>query len=109
MLSAHQVMPSGVPLATEILSQFPPVSGLVFGSTACGGSRAVGALIDACATSAAQRQWRLLGARRSATGTEARAHFYRHLPDADLLHGSTCPRSPPALAVGAHRSLWPCG
>ena len=37
--------------------------GLVFGSTACGGSREVGVLLAHAASSSAQRQWRLLGAR----------------------------------------------
>ena len=36
---------------------------LVFGSTACGGSREVGILLAQAASSSAQRQWRSLGAR----------------------------------------------
>ena len=46
-----------------ILASFPPVRGLVFGSTACGGSREVGVLLAQAASSSAQRQWRSLGAR----------------------------------------------
>ena len=46
-----------------ILASFPPVRGLVFGSTACGGSREVGILLAQAASSSAQRQWRSLGAR----------------------------------------------
>ena len=63
-------MPEGRPTAVQILESFPPVSGLVFGSTACGGSREVGVLLQQAAASAAQRQWRVLGAR---SVTEARA------------------------------------
>ena len=44
-------------------SLHPPVRGLVFGSTACGGSREVGVLLAQAASSSAQRQWRSLGAR----------------------------------------------
>ena len=66
--------PVGAPTAVEILRQFPPVAGLVFGSTACGGSREVGTLISHAATSAAQRQWRLLGTRSL---SEARAYMMR--------------------------------
>ena len=62
--------PAGSPTAADILSSFPPVRGLVFGSTACGGSREVGILIGQAADSAAQRQWRSLGAR---TMRDARA------------------------------------
>ena len=51
------------PPAVSILAQFPPVRGLVFGSTACGGSREVGELIQQCAGSAAAREWRSIGAR----------------------------------------------
>jgi hypothetical protein len=62
--------PEGQPTAVQILASFPPVCGLVFGSTAAGGSREVGILIDQAASSAAQRQWRTLGTRSLA---EARA------------------------------------
>ena len=51
------------PTAVDILASFPPVRGLVFGSTACGGSREVGILLAQAASSSAQRQWRSLGAR----------------------------------------------
>ena len=64
--------PAGTPTAVGILAQYPSVQGLVFGSMACGGSRAVGTLLDAIATSSAQRQWRTLGTR---TVGEARAYF----------------------------------
>jgi hypothetical protein len=50
--------PEAQPSAEEILDSFPPVVGLVFGSTACGGSRSVGTLIEQIADSAAQREWR---------------------------------------------------
>ena len=50
-----------------ILASFPPVRGLVFGSTACGGSREVGVLLAQAASSSAQRQcstvWCSLGTR----------------------------------------------
>ena len=49
--------------APQILESFPPVCGLVFGSTAAGGSSEVGTLIGQAASSAAQRQWRTLGTR----------------------------------------------
>ena len=62
--------PADAPTAVDILASFPPVRGLVFGSTACGGSREVGVLIGQAADSAAQRQWRSLGAR---TMRDARA------------------------------------
>ena len=65
-----QPAPEGQPTAVQILGSFPPVCGLVFGSTACGGSREVGILLRQAAASAAQRQWRTLGAR---SVTEARA------------------------------------
>ena len=65
-----QEPPAGRPSAVDILGSFPTVQGLVFGSTACGGSRDVGTLIDQAATSAAQREWRRLGSR---TVTDARA------------------------------------
>ena len=63
--------PVGAPTAVDILASFSPVRnpvrGLVFGSTACGGSREVGVLLAQAASSSAQasaqRQWRLLGAR----------------------------------------------
>jgi hypothetical protein len=55
--------PVGAPTAVDILASFPPVRGLVFGSTACGGSREVGILLAQAASSSAQRQWRSLGAR----------------------------------------------
>ena len=55
--------PVGAPTAVDILASFPPVRGLVFGSTACGGSREVGVLLAQAASSSAQRQWRSLGAR----------------------------------------------
>ena len=59
--------PVGAPTAVDILASFSPVRnpvrGLVFGSTACGGSREVGILLSQAASSSAQRQWRLLGAR----------------------------------------------
>jgi len=55
----------------QLLAAFPPVEGLVFGSTACGASRAVGALLDSIATSIAEREWRSLGARSLG---EARAY-----------------------------------
>lgn len=58
-----QERPAGTPTAVSILAQFPPVRGLVFGSTACGGSREVGELIQQCAGSAAAREWRSIGAR----------------------------------------------
>ena len=64
--------PRGTPTAESILASYPRVEGLVFGSLACGGSAAVGALLDAVATSSAQRQWRMLGTR---TVGEARAYF----------------------------------
>lgn len=67
---AGQEIPAGAPTAVEILDSFPPVEGLVFGSTAAGGSRGVGILIERCAASAAQRHWRTLGTRSI---TEARA------------------------------------
>ena len=51
------------PTAVDILASFPPVRGLVFGSTACGGGREVGVLLAQAASSSAQRQWRSLGAR----------------------------------------------
>ena len=50
--------------------RFPPVRGLVFGSTAAGASREVGVLIEQAASSAAQRHWRTLGTR---SVNEARA------------------------------------
>ena len=56
-------VPVGAPTAVDILASFPPVRGLVFGSTACGGSREVGILLAQAASSSAQRQWRSLGAR----------------------------------------------
>ena len=56
--------------AVEILESFPPVRGLVFGSTAAGASREVGVLIEQAASSAAQRHWRSLGTR---SVNEARA------------------------------------
>ena len=65
-----QQAPQGRPTAVEILSSYPPVRGLVYGSTSGGGSRDVGVLIGQCASSAAQRQWRMLGSR---TMTDARA------------------------------------
>ena len=37
----------------DILASFPPVRGLVFGSTACGGSREVGVLLAQAASSSA--------------------------------------------------------
>ena len=55
--------PVGAPTAVDILASFPPVRGLVFGSTACGGSREVGVLLAQAASSSAQRQWRSLGDR----------------------------------------------
>ena len=58
-----QERPAGTPTAVGILAQFPPVRGLVFGCTACGGSREVGELIEQCAGSAAAREWRSIGAR----------------------------------------------
>lgn len=64
--------PAGAPTAVGILATYPPVQGLVFGSMACGGSGTVGTLLDAIATSSAQRQWRTLGTR---TVGEARAYF----------------------------------
>jgi hypothetical protein len=54
---------SGHRRAVDILASFPPVRGLVFGSTACGGSMEVGVLLVQAASSSAQRQWRSLGAR----------------------------------------------
>ena len=65
-----QPVPEGRPTAVQILASFPPVSGLVFGSTAGGGSREVGTLIGQSASSAAQRHWRMLGTRSM---SEARA------------------------------------
>ena len=65
-----QEVPQGRPTAVQILASFPPVCGLVFGCTAAGGSREVGTLIGHAASSAAQRQWRMLGSRSM---TEARA------------------------------------
>ena len=62
-------VPVGAPTAVDILASFPPICGLVFGSTAWGGSREVGVLLkppcSGCvpASSSAQRQWRSLGAR----------------------------------------------
>ena len=50
-------------LATGTVPVLLPVRGLVFGSTACGGSREVGILLAQAASSSAQRQWRSLGAR----------------------------------------------
>jgi hypothetical protein len=64
--------PEAQPSAEEILASFPPVEGLVFGSTACGGSRSVGRLIEQIADSAAQREWRSMGARSL---MDARAYF----------------------------------
>ena len=64
--------PVGLPSAVDILASFPPVRGLVFGSAACGGSREVGVLIEQMATSAAQREWRSIGARSL---TEARGYL----------------------------------
>ena len=74
MYAVHGVVrPPGTPTAESIIATYPPVQGLVFGSMACGGSSAVGALVDAIATSSAQeRQWRSLGTR---TVGEARAYF----------------------------------
>ena len=46
----------------------------MFGSTACGGSKAVGELLEAAASSAAQRSWRSMGAR---TMQEAKAALLR--------------------------------
>ena len=66
----RQPVPEGRPTAVQILASFPPVSGLVFGSTAGGGSREVGTLIGQSASSAAQRHWRMLGTRSM---SEARA------------------------------------
>ena len=43
--------PVGAPTAVDILASFPPVRGLVFGSTACGGSREVGVLLAQAASS----------------------------------------------------------
>ena len=63
-------VPAGQPTAVEILESFPPVRGLVFGSTAAGASREVGVLIEQAASSAAQRHWRTLGTR---SVNEARA------------------------------------
>ena len=54
----------------QILESYPPVRGLVYGSTAGGGSRDVGTLISQSASSAAQRHWRTLGSR---SVTDARA------------------------------------
>ena len=65
-----QEVPPGRPTAVQILASFPPICGLVFGCTAAGGSREVGTLIGHAASSAAQRQWRMLGSRSM---TEARA------------------------------------
>ena len=65
-----QPVPEGRPTAVQILASFPPVSGLVFGSTAGGGSHEVGTLIGQSASSAAQRHWRMLGTRSM---SEARA------------------------------------
>jgi hypothetical protein len=62
--------PPGMPTAVEILAALPPVKALVFGSTACGGSKEVGTLLGQLATSAANRQWRSMGTRNV---TEARA------------------------------------
>ena len=53
-------VPVGAPKAVDILASFPPLRGLVFGSTACGGSREVGVLLAQAASSSAQRQWRSL-------------------------------------------------
>ena len=64
--------PAGSATAVGILESFPPVEGLVFGTTACGGSRSVGTLITQCVDSAAMRQWRSMGAR---TFAEARAYL----------------------------------
>ena len=44
-------VPVGAPTAVDILASFPPVRGLVFGSTACGGSREVGVLLAQAASS----------------------------------------------------------
>jgi hypothetical protein len=48
-------VPVGAPTAVDILASFPPVRGLVFGSTTCGGSREVGILLAQAASSSAQR------------------------------------------------------
>ena len=64
--------PPGTPTVLGILRSYPPVRGLVFGSTACGGSREVGDLLMAAASSFAERQWRMAGAR---SVTEARAFY----------------------------------
>ena len=58
----------------RVVAGFPRVDGLVFGSTACGGSKAVGELLEAAASSAAQRSWRSMGAR---TMQEAKAALLR--------------------------------
>ena len=61
---SHSQSVHAAPTAVDILASFPPVRGLVFGSTACGGSREVGVLLAQAASSSAQRQWRTsLGAR----------------------------------------------
>ena len=94
--------PVGAPTAVDILASFPPVRGLVFGSTACGGSREVGVLLAQAASSSAQRQWRSLGARsmldarsfmistlRSQVGFAAAvAHARLRLSRLELIEGS---------------------
>ena len=64
--------PPGVTTVEAILSSYDPVWGLVFGSTACGGSKQVGDLLLAAASSASERQWRMMGAR---TSTEAYSFY----------------------------------
>ena len=56
-LHVQYPVPVGAPTAVDILASFPPVRGLVFGSTACGGS---GLRRRQPSVSA---QWRSLGAR----------------------------------------------
>ena len=64
-------VPVGAPTAVDILASFPPVRGLVFGSTACGGSREVGVLLAQAASSvvvspaSVALAWRPLHARRA--------------------------------------------
>ena len=66
-------VPVGAPTAVDILASFPPVRGLVFGSTACGGSREVlgdsaSSLLPGCVVvspASVALAWRPLHARRT--------------------------------------------
>ena len=70
-------MPEGSPTAASILRSYPPVRGLVFGSTAGGGSKDVGRLCDAIAAETAQRSWRQLGAHTRTEAYSAIAGYVR--------------------------------